>query len=155
MLVLLFAMTGSLVVPIKAILANVVSLGATFGVLTAVFEHGFAAGLLDTLTVGALNPFVIVIVFAFAFGLSMDYEVFLLGRIKEYVDAGVRHRRRRTPRPAAHRPGHHLGRAAHGHRVRLLRGRPDRQHRADRARPVHRGRSSTPRSCAACSYRPR
>ena len=41
------------------------------------------------MTVGALNPFVAVVVFAFAFGLSMDYEVFLLGRIKEYVDSGV------------------------------------------------------------------
>lgn len=89
MLVLLFAMTGSLVVPIKAIVANLVSLGATFGVLTAVFGYGFASGLLDTLTVGSLNPFVVVVIFAFAFGLSMDYEVFLLGRIKEYVDAGM------------------------------------------------------------------
>jgi RND superfamily putative drug exporter len=104
MVALLFAMTGSLVVPIKAILANAVSLGATFGVLTAVFEHGFGSNLLDTLTVGSLNPFVIVIVFAFAFGLSMDYEVFLLGRIKEYVDAGV-------PTDAAVRRGlQHTGR---------------------------------------------
>jgi RND superfamily putative drug exporter len=104
MVALLFAMTGSLVVPLKAILANVVSLGATFGVLTAVFEHGFAADLLDTLTVGSLNPFVIVIVFAFAFGLSMDYEVFLLGRIREYVDEGV-------PTDAAVRRGlQHTGR---------------------------------------------
>jgi RND superfamily putative drug exporter len=89
MVALLFAMTGSLVVPVKAILANAVSLGATFGVLTAVFGDGFASDLLDTLTVGALNPFVVVLVFAFAFGLSMDYEIFLLGRIKEYVDAGL------------------------------------------------------------------
>ena len=89
MLALLFAMTGSLVVPLKAIIANLVSLGATFGVLTAVFRFGFGADLLDTLTVGSLNPFVVVIIFAFAFGLSMDYEVFLLARIKEYVDAGV------------------------------------------------------------------
>jgi RND superfamily putative drug exporter len=89
MLMLLFLMTGSLVVPVKAILANVVSLGATFGVLTAVFAHGFGSGLLDTLTIGALNPFVVVVVFAFAFGLSMDYEIFLLARIKEYVDAGA------------------------------------------------------------------
>jgi RND superfamily putative drug exporter len=89
MVVLLFAMTGSLVVPLKAILANLVSLGATFGVLTAVFADGFGSRLLDTITVGALNPFVIVLVFAFAFGLSMDYEVFLLGRIKEQVDHGV------------------------------------------------------------------
>jgi RND superfamily putative drug exporter len=89
MVLLLFAMTGSLVVPVKAILANVVSLGATFGVMTAVFEHGFASGVLDTLTTGSVNPFVLVIVFAFAFGLSMDYEVFLLGRIKEYVEQGM------------------------------------------------------------------
>jgi RND superfamily putative drug exporter len=88
MIVLLFAMTGSLVVPIKAILANLVSLGATFGVLTAVFGNGFASGLLDTITTGSLNPFIIVLIFAFAFGLSMDYEVFLLGRIKEQVDHG-------------------------------------------------------------------
>jgi putative drug exporter of the RND superfamily len=89
MLALLFLMTGSLVVPVKAIIANVVSLGATFGVLAAVFGYGFGSGPLDTLTVGALNPFVVVVVFAFAFGLSMDYEIFLLARIKEYVDAGV------------------------------------------------------------------
>src|SRR6185503_3431732 len=88
MIVLLFAFTGSLVVPVKAVLANVVSLGATLGVMVGVFEHGWGAGLLDTLTVGGLDPFIVVIVFAFAFGLSMDYEVFLLGRIKEYVDRG-------------------------------------------------------------------
>jgi RND superfamily putative drug exporter len=58
-------------------------------VLTAVFGEGFLSDVLDTLTIGALNPFVVVLVFAFAFGLSMDYEVFLLGRIKEYVDAGL------------------------------------------------------------------
>ncbi|MET7424802.1 MMPL family transporter [Dactylosporangium sp. NPDC005555] len=84
MLVLLFAMTGSLVVPVKAILANVVSLG----VMVAVFEHGWLSGVLGTLTVGGLDPFVVVILFGFAFALSMDYEVFLLGRIKEYVDGG-------------------------------------------------------------------
>jgi len=88
MVLLLFAMTGSLVVPVKAILANVVSLGATCGVLVAVFEYGWLSGPLDTLTIGGLDPFVIVIAFAFAFALSMDYEVFLLGRIKEYVERG-------------------------------------------------------------------
>jgi RND superfamily putative drug exporter len=67
---------------------NFVSLGATFGVLIAVFEHGWLAGPLDTLTVGGLSPHVMVLVFAFGFGLSMDYEVFLLARVKEFVDAG-------------------------------------------------------------------
>jgi RND superfamily putative drug exporter len=104
MVVLLFAMSGSLVVPVKAILANVVSLGATFGVLVAVFEHGVGAKLLHTLTIGGLDPFLVVIVFAFAFGLSMDYEVFLLGRIREYVlhghdsDTAVRRGLQRTGR---------------------------------------------------------
>jgi len=88
MILLLFLMTGSLIIPLKAIAMNVISLGATFGVLVAVFQDGFLAGPLDTLTVGGLSPYMIVVVFAFAFGLSMDYEVFLLGRIKEYVDAG-------------------------------------------------------------------
>jgi RND superfamily putative drug exporter len=89
MVVLLFAMTGSVVVPLKAVLMNLLSLGATFGVLTAVFQHGFLAGPLGVLTVGGLSPFTVVSVFAFAFGLSMDYEVFLLGRIKEYTDQGL------------------------------------------------------------------
>jgi RND superfamily putative drug exporter len=89
MTVLLFAFTGSLVVPAKAIVMNVVSLGATFGVMSAVFVHGFLAHQLGMIQVAGLNPFVTVIVFAFAFGLSMDYEVFLLGRIKEYVDRGL------------------------------------------------------------------
>ena len=154
MMVLLFAMTGSLVVPIKAILANLVSLGATFGVLTAVFGHGFASGLLDTLTVGALNPFVAVVVFAFAFGLSMDYEVFLLARIKEYVDAGVP-TDLAVRRGLQHtRTGHHLGGAAHGDRLRLLRRGADGQHRADRPRASRWPCSSTRRSCAACWCRP-
>src|SRR5437763_11413007 len=89
MVVLLFAMTGSLVVPLKAVVMNAISLGATFGVMSAVFEHGFLAKQLGLITVAGLNPFVVVIVFAFAFGLSMDYEVFLLSRIKEYVDRGL------------------------------------------------------------------
>jgi RND superfamily putative drug exporter len=88
MTVLLFTMTGSLVVPLKAALANAVSLGATFGVLSAIFEHGFLAGPLHTLTLGGLDPFMSVIIFAFAFGLSVDYEVFLLSRVKEFVDQG-------------------------------------------------------------------
>lgn len=89
MLVLLFLMTGSLVVPVKAVVMNVVSLAATFGVMSAVFYHGMFDGALDTVTVTGFNPIFLVIIFGFAFGLSMDYEVFLLARVKEYVDAGV------------------------------------------------------------------
>ncbi|GHJ48842.1 putative membrane protein [Catellatospora sp. TT07R-123] len=89
MIILLFLMTGSLVIPVKAVVMNLLSLAATFGVLVGVFQEGWLSGPLDTLTVGGLSPYMIVIVFAFAFGLSMDYEVFLLGRIKEYRDTGL------------------------------------------------------------------
>ncbi len=86
-LVLLFLMTGSLVVPIKAIVMNTVSLGATFGALVWIFADGHLEGLLGFQGTGAIETWVPVLVFAFAFGLSMDYEVFLLARIKEAYDA--------------------------------------------------------------------
>jgi RND superfamily putative drug exporter len=89
MFVLLFLMTGSFIVPLKAIVMNTLSLGAAAGVMNLVFQHGVGGGFLHTLTTGSLDPFVVVGVLAFAFGLSMDYEVFLLSRVKEYVDAGA------------------------------------------------------------------
>jgi len=87
--VLLFLMTGSVLVPIKALVMNTLSLGATFGVLVWVFQDGHLSGLLDFTPTGALETWVPVIVFAFAFGLSMDYEVFLLSRVKELYDGGM------------------------------------------------------------------
>jgi RND superfamily putative drug exporter len=86
--VLLFLMTGSVLVPVKAIVMNVLSLGATFGALVWVFQEGHLSGLLGFDSTGALHVIVPVIVFIFAFGLSMDYEVFLLSRIKETHDQG-------------------------------------------------------------------
>jgi putative drug exporter of the RND superfamily len=84
---LLFLMTGSIVVAFKAILMNVLSIGATFGVLVWVFQDGHLTGLLGFDAVGSLDATIPLIVFLFAFGLSMDYEVFLLARIKEAWDA--------------------------------------------------------------------
>src|SRR5918995_932346 len=81
--VLLFLMTGSVVVPIKAIVMNVLSLGATLGALVWVFQDGHLSGLLGFDPPGSLDLLMPVIVFVFAFGLSMDYEVFLLARIRE------------------------------------------------------------------------
>ena len=81
--VLLFLMTGSVVVPAKAIVMNVLSLGATFGALVWVFQDGHLAGALGFDAPGSLDLVMPVIVFVFAFGLSMDYEVFLLSRIRE------------------------------------------------------------------------
>jgi RND superfamily putative drug exporter len=54
-----------------------------------VFQNGWMSGPLDTLIVGGLDPFALTVIFAFAFGLSIDYEVFLLGRIREHVTAGL------------------------------------------------------------------
>lgn len=89
MVVLLFLMTGSVLVPIKAILTNVLSLGATLGVLVGMFQDGWLSGILHTTVVGGLSPYTALTVVAFAFGFSMDYEVFLLTRIKEHVDSGM------------------------------------------------------------------
>jgi RND superfamily putative drug exporter len=81
--VLLFLFTGSVVLPLKAILMNLLSLGASFGALVWVFQEGHLGGLVGTEALGALSITTPVLVFAIAFGLSMDYEVFLLGRIAE------------------------------------------------------------------------
>ncbi|MET0494462.1 MAG: MMPL family transporter, partial [Actinoplanes sp.] len=84
--VLLFALTGSVVVPVKAIVMNLLTLLATMGVLVAVFQWGWGAGVLGFEPWGALDLTTPLLLFVFAFGLSMDYEVFLLARIKEEWD---------------------------------------------------------------------
>jgi len=84
--VLLFLMTGSVIVPLKAIVMNVLSLGASMGTMVWGFQDGHLAGLLDFTETGALDTYMPLIIFVFAYGLSMDYEVFLLSRIKETYD---------------------------------------------------------------------
>jgi RND superfamily putative drug exporter len=81
--VLLFLLTGSLVLPIKAIVLNVLSLSAAFGALVWVFQEGHL-GALGTTPTGTMEANIPVLMFCVAFGLSMDYEVFLLARIREY-----------------------------------------------------------------------
>jgi RND superfamily putative drug exporter len=83
---LLFLMTGSVVVPVKAIVMCILSLGASFGALVWVFQEGHLSGLLGFDSPGMVDITVPVLIFVFAFGLSMDYEVFLLSRIKEAWD---------------------------------------------------------------------
>ena len=88
-LLLLFFFTGSILLPIKAIILNFASLAATLGVLTWIFIDGklnFLVG--DFINTGTLDTSTMVLVAVVAFGLSMDYEVFLLSRIKEEHDAG-------------------------------------------------------------------
>lgn len=85
-LVLLFWMTGSLVIPLKATLLNMLSLTATFGGLVWIFQDGHLQGWLHFQSVGSIDATQPILIFAIAFGLSMDYEVFLLSRIKECFD---------------------------------------------------------------------
>jgi RND superfamily putative drug exporter len=87
--VLLFLLTGSVLIPVKALVMIVLSLGATFGALVWIFQDGRGEELLGYTSVGGIEAIIPILVFAFAFGLSMDYEVFLLARIKEFHDAGL------------------------------------------------------------------
>lgn len=84
---LLFVLTGSLVVPLKTLLLNLLSLAATLGVMVAVFQWGWGSSLLGFTPWGALDVTTPLLLFMFAFGLSMDYHVFLVARIKEAWDA--------------------------------------------------------------------
>ncbi|MGQ0849375.1 MAG: MMPL family transporter [Actinomycetota bacterium] len=87
--VVLFLMFGSLLVPAKAVVLNLLSLSATFGALVWIFQEGHLADLLGFTPTGGLDLTVPILMFAIAFGLSMDYEVFLLSRIKEEHDSGA------------------------------------------------------------------
>jgi trehalose monomycolate/heme transporter len=84
--VLLFLAFGSVVLPVKAIIMNVLSLAATFGVVVWIFQQGHLSGLLQFSPTGTLDPTMPILMLAIIFGLSMDYEVFLLSRIRERYD---------------------------------------------------------------------
>lgn len=86
MLVLLFLAFGSLVLPVKAIAMNVLSISASFGVITWIFADGHLEGLLDFASTGYLDATQPIFMLAILFGLSMDYEVFLLSRVREQWD---------------------------------------------------------------------
>ena len=87
--VILFVMTGSVVLPVKALVMNVLGLSAAFGLLVFVFQDGRLEGLLDYTSQGGLEITQPLVLLAIAFGLSTDYGVFLLTRIKEARDAGA------------------------------------------------------------------
>jgi RND superfamily putative drug exporter len=82
----LFLMTGSVVVPLKALALNLLSLTATFGAMVWIFQEGHLARLLHFTPTGTIDTTTPILMFCIAFGLSMDYEVFLLSRIKEEHD---------------------------------------------------------------------
>ena len=83
----MFAFTRSVLLPVKALVLNVLSLSATFGAMVWIFQEGHLSHLLGGVgATGYLTASMLVLMFCIAFGLSMDYEVFLLSRIKEHWD---------------------------------------------------------------------
>ena len=88
-LLLLFLYTGSIILPIKAVILNILSLGATIGALSWIFVDGHLTWLVGSFTkTGTIDTSMVILICVVTFGLSMDYEVFLLSRIKEEHDAG-------------------------------------------------------------------
>ena len=88
--VLLLVTFRSLVVPIKAILLNLLSVGAAYGAMVLVFQDGHGEKLLDFQSVGGIASWIPLFLFVILFGLSMDYHVFILSRVREAVDRGMR-----------------------------------------------------------------
>ena len=87
--VLLLVTFRSIVIPIKAIVLNLLSVGAAYGVLTLVFQDGHGEKLLDFQSAGGITPWLPLFLFVILFGLSMDYHVFILSRVREAVDRGM------------------------------------------------------------------
>ncbi len=86
---LLLVTFRSIVIPTKAVLLNLLSVGAAYGLLVLVFQHRFAQGVLGFHSNGAITSWLPLFMFVILFGLSMDYHVFILSRIKELVDGGM------------------------------------------------------------------
>ncbi len=85
---LLMAVFRSIVVPLKAVIMNLLSIGAAYGLVVAIFQYGWGASVIGIGKPGPIEPWIPMMLFAIVFGLSMDYEVFLLSRIREEYDHG-------------------------------------------------------------------
>ena len=86
---LLLVTFRSIVIPLKAVLLNLLSVGAAYGLLVLVFQHSWAEGILGFHSNGAITSWLPLFMFVILFGLSMDYHVFILSRVKELVDEGM------------------------------------------------------------------
>ena len=150
--VLLLAAFRSIVVPLKAIVLNLLSVGAAYGVLVLVFQHSWAEGILGFRSNGSIVSWLPLFLFVVLFGLSMDYHVFILSRVREGVDGGMR-----VGRGGALRHHGDGGRgdergARHGRRVLDLRHAQRARREAGGRRPGGRGadrRDDRPRRAAA------
>ena len=111
----------SIVVAVKAILLNLLSVAAAYGVLVLVFQHGFGKGLLGVGSAAGIDAVVPLLLFVILFGLSMDYHVFIISRIRETFDRGETHGRGGRARDQVHGRRRHQRRDRDGLRLRDLR----------------------------------
>ena len=145
---LLMAVFRSILVPLKAAIMNLLSIGAAYGVIVAIFQWGWGKQLVGVGKEGPIQAFLPIMMFAILFGLSMDYEVFLLSRIREeYLRTGDNAARRRR-RAVGDRARHHGRRRDHVHVLLVVRARRQHHHQAVRHRVRRARSSSTPRSSA-------
>jgi uncharacterized membrane protein YdfJ with MMPL/SSD domain len=86
---LLLVSFRSIVIPAKAVILNLLSVGAAYGILVLVFQHGWGKGILGFEFTGGIDPFLPILLFVILFGLSMDYHVFILSRVREGYDGGM------------------------------------------------------------------
>ena len=119
--ILLLFTFRSLVIPLKAILLNLLSVGAAYGVLVWIFQEGHLQSVLGFKSNGAIVSWMPLFLFVVLFGLSMDYHVFILTRIREAFDRGRRNRGRGLPRDQVDRRRGHQRRGRDDLRVRDLR----------------------------------
>ena len=130
---LLLVAFHSIVIPIKAIILNLLSTGAAYGLLVLVFQEGWGADILNVKP-GVIESFVPIFIFTILFGLSMDYHVFILTRIKEATGSRPRYERRRRARHLGHRGNRHERGRDHGRGLRGVRDPPAGDHQAARLR---------------------
>ncbi len=119
--ILLMVVFRSLVLPLKAVIMNLLSVGAAYGVMVAVFQWGWGGRIIGIGETGPIDPWIPVALFVVLFGLSMDYEVFLLSRIREEWLRTSDNSTSGGGRPRRDGPHHHGGRGDHVLRLRLLR----------------------------------
>ena len=152
---LLLVTFRSLVIPIKAIVLNLLSVGAAYGVLVLVFQEGHGEKLLGFESTGAIEPWLPLFLFVILFGLSMDYHVFILSRVREAFDRGMT-----TEDAVSHgikldrQHGHQRG-DRDGRGVRRLRDALVDRVQAARRRPRRGDPASTPRWSGRSCSRPR
>ena len=135
---LLLVAFHSIVIPIKAIILNLLSTGAAYGLLVLVFQEGWGADILNVKP-GVIESFVPIFIFTILFGLSMDYHVFILTRIKEAKDRGLEFGRRGGAWHLDHGGHRHERRRDHGRGVRRVRDPRAGDHQAAGFRAGRRG----------------